>query len=396
MIKCEYCGREFESNNSLRTHLGFCKYKEHSHRTVSPNYDMERGIFVCECKREFISGRKFASHACTCKEHLISKGIEPHAPSFLGKHHSIETKEKMRISAAKSRESRGINANFSKKACQYMDDLNIKNGWNLVHALNGKEKIVKGYYLDGYDEKNNIVFEYDERKHYIDVENNILRPYDIERQNCIMKILGCRFFRYNEVKDRFYEVNSSIDETFNLIKMHWKEIRMKTREEVHDSMEKLGLTFKSFDVFIDEFPEYRRSYNNQRNKDIREHKAKYSIDMKKRESQYIEISSFIKEIIMRGEISLEHWDRMSQIRKALALRFSTTYTSKQIVTALSHYEPELIAKIFNRPNKGSFNQIWIHNDSTDETKRIYKDHLIEYQNNGWTIGRKSKKHWSMV
>ncbi len=54
--------------------------------------------------------------------------------------------------------------------------------------------------------KKNIVFEYDEKRHYKDDYNNILKERDIDRQNKIIKELGCRFFRYNEKIDLLYEV----------------------------------------------------------------------------------------------------------------------------------------------------------------------------------------------
>jgi hypothetical protein len=47
--------------------------------------------------------------------------------------------------------------------------------------LNGGEKFVAGYFLDGYDENLNIAFEYDEPKHYQDIEKNILKYKDIVR-----------------------------------------------------------------------------------------------------------------------------------------------------------------------------------------------------------------------
>lgn len=88
----------------------------------------------------------------------------------------------------------------------FIDKLNEKYNWNLVHAESGGEKYISGYYVDGYDEENNIVFEYDEKKHYIDVYNNILKQKDIDRQNIIIEALGCKFLRYNEEIDLLYEV----------------------------------------------------------------------------------------------------------------------------------------------------------------------------------------------
>ena len=84
--------------------------------------------------------------------------------------------------------------------------MNEKFGWNLQHAENGGEVSIAGYFLDGYDKELNIAFEYDEPIHYIDIENNILREKDIERQNYIIEKLNCKFYRYNEKLDKFYEI----------------------------------------------------------------------------------------------------------------------------------------------------------------------------------------------
>ena len=75
------------------------------------------------------------------------------------------------------------------------------------HAENDGEVLCLGYWLDGYDKNLNIVFEYDEPKHYIDKENNILRDYDIKRQTRIIEKLKCEFWRYNEYLNLLYRVN---------------------------------------------------------------------------------------------------------------------------------------------------------------------------------------------
>jgi len=85
--------------------------------------------------------------------------------------------------------------------------LNEEKHWNLQHAENGGEVNCLGYWLDGYDKELNIVFEYDEPKHYKDVTNNILKDKDIQRQNNIINKLNCQFWRYNEYLDLLYKVN---------------------------------------------------------------------------------------------------------------------------------------------------------------------------------------------
>lgn len=77
----------------------------------------------------------------------------------------------------------------------------------LQHALNGGEVRIGNYWVDGYDKINKIIFEYDERKHYI-TGTNILKQKDINRQNKILSLLGddWTLYRYNENLNIFYKV----------------------------------------------------------------------------------------------------------------------------------------------------------------------------------------------
>ena len=82
---------------------------------------------------------------------------------------------------------------FNKSACEYLDGLNQKMGWNLQHALNGGEYLVRGYWVDGYDKLRNIVVEYDEPFH----DKPSVRVKDDIRMSEIKRNLHCRFYRYN-------------------------------------------------------------------------------------------------------------------------------------------------------------------------------------------------------
>lgn len=96
---------------------------------------------------------------------------------------------------------------FNEEACKFIDKLNQKTGWEIQHAQNGGEiKIEKlKYWLDGYDRKRKIVFEYDEPFHYDELGN--LRRKDVERQIRIINLMKPSYFiRYDEKRDRLYEV----------------------------------------------------------------------------------------------------------------------------------------------------------------------------------------------
>jgi len=242
MYRCE-CGREFEKRSSLNSHARFCKLYKKVSKKIS-KYKVRDNLYKCECGKEFDNFQSLNGHLSHCDIHcnclhkhrndkhkgtmnwegktneeikeIYKKSNETRKikyasgeiiPSFKGKHHTKEYKQRLREWQNERIKEFGGGANFSEKACEYIDYLNEKNGWNLQHALNGGEITCLGYWLDGYDKDLNIVFEYDEPKHYKDKENNILRDKDIERQNEIIENLHCKFYRYNEYLDLLYEVN---------------------------------------------------------------------------------------------------------------------------------------------------------------------------------------------
>ena len=112
---------------------------------------------------------------------------------------SDETKDKIRIGKLKWLEKNGkiIKPFYNKNACYFMDTI---ENFNFKHALNGGEILIKefGYYVDGYDEIKNVVFEYDERFHF-DIYGN-LKEKDMNRMLKIQSVLKCDFLRYNELK----------------------------------------------------------------------------------------------------------------------------------------------------------------------------------------------------
>jgi hypothetical protein len=84
-------------------------------------------------------------------------------------------------------------------------NLSKENNWNLQHAKNGGEINIGtlGYFIDAYDKDKNIVVEYDEPRHYTD---GILNEKDVIRQNEIKTLLNCKFYRYDEKRNRLYQV----------------------------------------------------------------------------------------------------------------------------------------------------------------------------------------------
>ena len=91
---------------------------------------------------------------------------------------------------------------FNKEACLLFDRISVSNNIFIQHAMNGGEYFIKdlGFWVDGYDKNNNIVYEFDEKRHF-DVDGN-LSEKDINREIEIVKKLNCKFIRikYNDVK----------------------------------------------------------------------------------------------------------------------------------------------------------------------------------------------------
>lgn len=241
---CE-CGKKFETANSLKSHARFCD----KHITKNKISKYKEGLlYKCECGKIFVKSQSFNAHLSHCTIHHEVNGIlmklrpsevnhsmcwenkteeeiaEIHNKSgkaysdnqkagktknaWVGKRHSEISKQHHREGGIRYRETliSGCAAGYNKNVCKYIDELNEKYNWNLQHAENGGEIIIGGYYLDGYDKERNIVFEYDESRHYEDPYNNILKQKDIDRQKYIINLLNCEFYRYNEKIDLFYKV----------------------------------------------------------------------------------------------------------------------------------------------------------------------------------------------
>ena len=210
---CQYCGKKCIGKNSLVQHEIRCKKNpnrikiRHVSNFIKYNEDCRKGIRHHPSKGKTKETYEPIRKAQETKKKLFENG-ELHG-SFYKHHHSESSKEKMRNAAFDYlQEMKGIKCpRYNIKSIEYIDFINEEKGWHLQHALNGGEIKKCGFFLDGYDENLNIVFEYDEPRHYKDVEKNILNEKDIERQNYLISQLNCEFWRYNEKMDLLYKVN---------------------------------------------------------------------------------------------------------------------------------------------------------------------------------------------
>lgn len=110
---------------------------------------------------------------------------------------SEETKNIHRLNIIKKLKETNKNFHppYNKNACLYFDNLMLETNTYIQHALNGGEYHIKelGYWVDGYDVENNIVYEFDEKLHF--TNDGVLKEKDIIRQNNIIKYLNCKFIR---------------------------------------------------------------------------------------------------------------------------------------------------------------------------------------------------------
>lgn len=205
LYRCE-CGREFSKFQSLNAHFSHCDFHHECRGTKRKGHTSELTKSMCWNNKSADEIKEYHKKAGITLSENIRTGKT--IPSFTGRTHTNESKEKIRKSTIDYLDSLlgNCQARYNKNSISYINGLNSKFGWNLQHAENGGEIRVLGYFIDGYDKERNIVFEYDEPYHYIDIENNILTDKDIERQNYIIEKLGCDFYRYNEKTDVLYKV----------------------------------------------------------------------------------------------------------------------------------------------------------------------------------------------
>ena len=81
---------------------------------------------------------------------------------------------------------------FNIYACEVFDKISELKNINIQHALNGGEFYIQelGYWVDGYDEKNNVVYEYYEHEHNKKIKRDLIRENEIKSYlNCDFKII---------------------------------------------------------------------------------------------------------------------------------------------------------------------------------------------------------------
>lgn len=220
--KCPKCGREqsYSCKSSLTLAVRknrVCGVCSHNYRKIIiPEGGWTRVCKECgkemkySCKRAFVLCEKNNGLCRVCgtkkasltKDFSIFKTIEYREKQSKMMKDKRKTnsfgesfKEKCRINKLKKIQEQGVAKTYNENACKFIDELNKKLGLNLQHALNGGEFNVSGFSLDGYDEKKNVVFEYDEPKHNKKCQ---IKKDKYRQQIIIEKLKPVKFLRFNE------------------------------------------------------------------------------------------------------------------------------------------------------------------------------------------------------
>ena len=145
-------------------------------------YDCDISKLKCQCGKK-LTWNKYCRY---CPEYHKTQ---------LGKPHSSETRRKMRISTLKylSNSKGQVVPRYNKDSIRIIEEFGEKHGYKFRHAENGGEIFLKdlGYWLDAYDEQNNVVLEIYERRHY---QNGMLSQRDAQREIEIKNLLKCKFY----------------------------------------------------------------------------------------------------------------------------------------------------------------------------------------------------------
>jgi hypothetical protein len=122
--------------------------------------------------------------------------------TWLGRKHKKESIDKMRNTQILRRARKGLSnkfkPNFNLDACIIFDMIAKMTNTYIMHGMNGGEYNITelGYWVDGYDKENNIVYEFDEPRHFN--KDGALNERDVVRQKNIEDYLHCTFIRLNE------------------------------------------------------------------------------------------------------------------------------------------------------------------------------------------------------
>jgi len=187
-FSCKICGKDFNRKCDLSRHL--TSFHDISVINYCLKYFLDYNYPKCKCGcdkkvnfvnfnyNEYLIGHT-GGHG---GKHLVGKTYE----QIYGKQKSIEIKKRISDSSKGRKLSKEhvlmiINCNTGKVCTK---ETKRKMRISAIEEL--------GYWVDGYDKENNIVYEYDEKRH------KYKKDKDKQRQREIEEFLECEFIRIKE------------------------------------------------------------------------------------------------------------------------------------------------------------------------------------------------------
>ena len=336
---CNYCGKKFDAKHILYEHI----------HIVHANEYKANKIWECQYCHQIISSRTMLyEHYKICKEKLklphdskgriISEIAHKHIGETLHKKYasgelihkklqcSPETRAKLAEKMRKRKNIIDCQCNYNETACKFIDELNIKNNWNLQHAMNGGEYKIGPYHVDGYDKELNIVFEYDEKQSRHTQIKGILR--DKYRQAYIIEKLNCEFWRYSERDNLLYKVDKLKNlEEIKILQEQYPNIKIRKFEKKQKiKAEKLVKLKKEKKPKIKKESIYPKDKSGKGNPNII--------------SEEIWIER--KNLILNCGIDLMKFGWVGKVKKLTGL------TQRELENTLEHFESEFNGKYFRR------------------------------------------------
>ena len=215
--KCSTSGKNNPMYNKTHTQEAIEKIKLKRKNQIITKESIEK-------MKKSLTGKKRTEYT----KQLMSKKYKGSGNNFYGKKHTLETKKylseirkginigdnnvskrpevRQRLREIMTLKMKGMKqyASYNEEACKWFDNLNKIMNWHGLHALNGGEKTILGYWIDYYEPNLNIIIEWDENFHY-GLDGN-LRQEDIKRQEELIKHTKCKFFRIKQSAGEIYEV----------------------------------------------------------------------------------------------------------------------------------------------------------------------------------------------
>lgn len=217
--ECKSCSHKGNSHSedhkekisrSVKETMGSEDWEHHLEgKTYEEAYSEEKAKRI---KKDISSGNK-GKHVSLDTRRKIS---ESHAgKSRKSKSKSEEHKRKIRksiVETLKNKHGEDFQPGYNPKACELIEEYGEKHEYDFQHAENGGEYHIKelGYWVDGYDSEENVVFEYYEPAH----RKTKRKERDERRKKEIMKHLDCKFVEYHEWDDKIVISNNRGDSRF--------------------------------------------------------------------------------------------------------------------------------------------------------------------------------------